>query len=133
MALVGPDGVTPAAAQVKPEEPPAGSQPPPVVEAATAFIVVQLPNGRWVVTDDLDTVVIAERKPSQDDLIGGAANVQAEIISRKTADMAAATTIQTQMAMARQIAQQQTNETEEAAIAAIQRQQVPPAFRGRRG
>jgi hypothetical protein len=125
MPLLGPDGVTPAVQAREPE-------PPSFVEATTAFLAIQLPSGRWVVTDVLDTVIVAERKPTQDDLIAGAANVHAEITARKAADMAAATTIQTQMAMARQVQGQQMTPEEEAAAAAIRSRQVPPAFRGGR-
>jgi hypothetical protein len=47
--------------------------------------------------------------------------------------MAAATTIQTQLAMARQVRDQTPTETEAEALAAIRNQHVPPAYRGRRG
>jgi hypothetical protein len=88
---------------------------------ATAFLVYVLPNGRVVVTDDLGAAIVPSRKPSFDDIIGAAANVQAEIVARKTADMAAATTVQTQMAVSRQLQAQQLSPEEAAALSAAAR------------
>lgn len=129
MALLGPDGQTPVTAPAAPE--PAEPQPP--TQVVTAFIVFQLPNGRWTVTDDLSSSLITMRGPSQDDLISGASNVVAEVSARKAADMAAQTTIQTQLAMARQAQQAQAasqmTPAEAAAAQAAMTGNVPAGFR----
>lgn len=128
MALLGPDGQTPVTA---PE--PEVAEPQPPMQVVTAFVVYQHPNGRWIVTDDLSVPIITMRGVSQDDLISGASNVVAEVSARKAADMAAQTTIQTQLAMARQAQQQaaaQSMTPEQAAAAqAVMTGQVPAGFR----
>lgn len=128
MTLLGPDGNPPVTA---PE--PEVNEPQPPTQVVTAFIVFQLPNGRWSVTDDFTTSMITMRGVSQDDLIAGASNVVAEVSARKAADMAAQTTIQTQLSMARQAQQQQAAQQmspEQAAAAqAVMTGQVPAGFR----
>jgi hypothetical protein len=125
MPLLGPDGA-PIGAQPQP----AANEPQPPKQVVTAFITYQLPDGRWTVTDDLTDVMVVMRKPSFDDLIAGSANVQSEIAGRKTANLTAQTTIQTQMAITRQMEQQKmSHEEARAAKAAMSGVQIPPGFR----
>jgi hypothetical protein len=98
-----------------------------------AFMVYQLPSCRWVASDDFSQSIVAMRGISPDDLISGAQNVVSEVTARKAADMAAQTTIQTQMAIARQAQQaaqaQQMTPQEQAAAAAAMRGNIPAGFR----
>lgn len=119
MSLVGPSGAPlntsrpPEAAAPSPQEPPV----PRMV--TTAFLVYADPTGRVLVTDQLDTAIIPSRQPTLDDIIGMTANVQAELTARKTANMAAATTIQTQMAIARQSQQGMPSADEAEVVASL--------------
>lgn len=117
MPLVGPDGVTPVSAPSN--VPPVQDAPSAPQEVVTAFVVFNLPDGRWGVTDDLNAPLVPSRAPGPDDLIAGASNVQAEMTARKAADMAAQTTIQTQLAMARQAASQQIRPDEAAVLSKL--------------
>lgn len=105
MSLVGPSGLplSPARPQDVPE--PSPDVPPVPKHATTAFLVIVEPTGRVLVSDNLAEIVIAARKPTFDDIIGAAANVQAEISARKTANMTTASVIQTQMAISQQLQQ----------------------------
>lgn len=100
MPLVGLDGQPLSAPSAQDQTP---AEPAAPKRVATAFLVIVAPNGRVSVTDDLGAAIVPSRKPSFDDIIGAAANVQAEITARKTADMAASTTVQTQLAVQRQL------------------------------
>lgn len=102
MALLGANGMPLSAPQTPPTQDQTPDETPAPVRVTTAFLVSIAPNGRVSVTDDLAAPIVPARKPTFDDIIGAAANVQAELTARKAADMAAATTIQTQMSMARQ-------------------------------
>lgn len=44
---------------------------PEMLPCVTAFIVYQLPDGRWQVSDDLDAPLVPERKPHADDMTSG--------------------------------------------------------------
>jgi hypothetical protein len=130
MSLLGPDAQPISSAPAPDPEPVEPAAPTQVV---CAFMVYQLPTGRWVASDDFSQSIIAMRGISPDDLISGASNVVAEVTARKAADMAATTTIQTQLAMARQAQQaqaaQQMSPEEQRAAAAAMRGNIPPAFR----
>lgn len=118
--LVGPDGVTPLAVPPAPEntEPPSPQPPQRVI---TAFLVFQTPNGQWLSSADLATPIQPVRAPQPDDLISGAENIKQQVIARRTADLTAVKTVQTQMAMAQQMRSQQLTPDEAAALAAAQR------------
>lgn len=103
MALLGPDGMPTSAPRPQPAQDQTPDEPPIPQRVTTAFLVYQLPNGRVSVTDDLAAPIVASRKPSYDDIIGAAANIQAELTARKAADMAASATVQTQLAVQRQL------------------------------
>ena len=98
-------------------QPAAPDEPQPPQRVVTAFVVYQQPTGRWLATSDLGVPIVTGRKPSVDDILGGASNIVAEVTARKAADMAATTTIQTQLAMARQMQAQSLTPEEEAALA----------------
>jgi hypothetical protein len=132
MPLLGPDGA-PMNVPVTDDLIDKPNEPQPPTQAVCAFVVFQLPNGRWTVTDDLSTSIITMRGINHDDLIAGGQNVVAEVSARKAADMAATTTIQTQLAMAQQAqkaaaAQQMTPEQQRAAMAAMTGN-LPAGFR----
>lgn len=122
MPLVGANGEPLSAGQPQDQTQPGDDQTPeepkPPVRAVTAFLVYQLPIGRWLATDNLAEAIVPMRQATFDDIIAGTANVQAEITARKTADMAAAMTIQTQVAMTRQIQEQALNKQVQDALAA---------------
>lgn len=110
MPLVGPDGVTPLSATVPQTQDQTPDEPPMPRRVSTAFLVYVEPTGRVFVTDDLAAAIVPSRKPSLDDIIGAAANVHAEVSARKTADMAAAVTVQTQLALQRQLQEAAINQ-----------------------
>ena len=103
MELLDPNGQPLSAPRPQPAQDQTPDKPAPPRRVSTAFIVYVQPDGRVIVTDDLDAAIVPSRKPSLDDIFGAVANVQAEITARKAADMAAATTVQTQVVMARQL------------------------------
>lgn len=111
MSLLGPGGLPLAAPAPSPapSTPIQEDAPPAPTRVTTAFLVIQLPNGQWMAAEDVTTPLAPMRKPVPDDLIAGTANVHAQIIARKTADMTAKVTVQTQMAMAAQMQEQALN------------------------
>lgn len=114
MSLLGPNGVplgapAPAKPVPAPSTPIQEDAPAAPTRVTTAFLIMQLPNGQWIAADDVTTPLAPMRKPVPDDLIAGTANVQAQIIARKTADMAAKATVQTQMSLAAQMQEQAMN------------------------
>lgn len=80
------------------------------IEAKTAFLVFQLPEGRVAATDTLLPGFSTSWQPSSDEIQAAAVNVYTELSARKAADLAAATTVQTMMAVQRQIAEAQQNQ-----------------------
>lgn len=117
MSLLGPDG-QPVPRNTEPVSPgPDAENTPAPVQVTTAFLVTIAGNGRVSVTEDLAFPAVPMRKPTFDDIIGAAANLQAEISARKTADMAAAATVQTQMAVARQMQEATANAQVQAMLA----------------
>lgn len=109
MPLVGPDGEPLSTSPAPETQDQAPDDPPAPERVTTAFLILIHPNGRVTADDDLTKAFIPMRKPSYDDIIGAAANVQAELLARKAADMAAATTIQTQLAMQRKLQEDAVN------------------------
>lgn len=118
MALLGPDG-NPARAkddgtgtprQEPQEDSPREEEPEAPQRVVTAFVTYQLPNGQWAATDDLAAALAPSRRPLPDDLIGGSQNIAAQVAGRRTAEMAATMTIQTQIAIERQAQEAQANE-----------------------
>lgn len=63
-------------------------QPPTVVEAETAFLVLSI-NGEIIVTPELDTVVMTKRYPTADDITGAAANLLRDRGAETTIQLAA--------------------------------------------
>jgi hypothetical protein len=121
MALLGPNGEPVATPPTTPTQNLATEEPQPPARVTTAFLIFQMPNGQWVVSEDLGTPIVPSRKPVPDDIISGTENVKAQTIAHKTADMAAKATVMTQLAFARQAQQQQLSPAEAAALAAAQR------------
>ena len=127
MPLLGPDGepATKPAPGIQDQTP---DEPQAPVRVTTAFVVYQTPGGQWFASDDLEAVIVPTRKPGPDDLIAGTENIKAQTIGSMTARMTAKLTVQTQMAMAQQMQQQQLSPDEAAAVAASK---VPAAYRRR--
>lgn len=94
---------------------PSTEEPQAPTRVTTAYLVYQTPNGQWLVSEDIGAAIVPVRRPLPDDIISGAENIKAQVIARKTADMAAQATVGTQLAMARQM-QSQTATPDEAAI-----------------
>lgn len=101
MALLGPDGQPATPGTTSTQSTP--SDPAVPMRVSTAFVVYQLPNGIWEASTDLEAAIVPSRPAVPDDIIGGAENVKLQVAARKAANMAAATTVQTQVAMARQM------------------------------
>lgn len=125
MSLVGLNGEPlspgqpqPSTGQTQPGEDQTPEEPPAPTRVTTAFLVVVQPTGRVVVTDNLAEAIVPMRGPTYDDIIGAAANIQAELTARKAADMAAAATVQTQLAVSRQLQEQQLHQQVQDALAA---------------
>lgn len=123
MALLGPDGNPvhntgtpggPDTGTPREEEPeqdsPREDEPEAPTRVVTAFLAYQMPNGAWAATEDLAAAVVPSRRPLPDDLIGGCHNIAASAAARKSAEMAATMTVQTQIAMARQAQEAAENE-----------------------
>lgn len=113
MSLVSPSGQPLST----PAEAPKSDTPKPI-EAVTAFIAYQLPNGRWESTGDLNAPLIPSRPATLDDIAGGGHVVSAEATAVKNANITTQTMIQTQLAMARQAQAQQLTPQEAAALRA---------------
>ena len=73
----------------RPEEPPADSGPPAPVEVVTAFTIYTLPDGRTMVTIDLDAPLVPMRQPTSDDLFAMASIVVKDVINTESASMTA--------------------------------------------
>ena len=116
MPLVGPNGAPLDGGSIQPQPDPAA--PPAPQPVLTAFLAVQLPDGRWVAVADLNAPIVPQRVPMPDDLIAGASVIAADMTARRAADMAATQTIQTQLAMQRQMQAQQLSPAEAAAAQA---------------
>lgn len=135
MALLGPDGqptdadpsTEPATGPEAPATETQDQEPQAPNRVVTAFLVFQLPNGQWLASEDIAAPIVPTRKPLPDDIIAGTANVSAQMVARKTADLAAKLTVQTQMAVAQQMQEAQQNA---AVLQGLAGRQVPPAFRG---
>lgn len=120
MPLLGANGM-PLSAPQSQDTPPSPDEPPAPKLVTTAFLVYVDGTGRVAVSDDLALPVVPARKPSFDDIIGAAANLQAEITARKAGDMAASLTVQTQLAMARQMQQSAPTQDEQELVANLMR------------
>jgi hypothetical protein len=64
------------------------SEPTGPIECITAFVVYQLPNGLWQVSDDLDVPLMPERKCNGDDITAGAAITQRDAATREMIGLA---------------------------------------------
>lgn len=51
----------------------------------TAFVVYQLPDGRWQIADDLDVPLVPERKPHGDDFTSGCATALRDVQTQEFA------------------------------------------------
>ena len=100
---------------------PSTDEPQAPTRVTTAFLVYQMPNGQWTASEDISAAIVPARKPLPDDIIAGAANVQAQTIGRKTADMSAQAVVGTQMALARQMQSRQVAPDEAAVLADLAR------------
>ena len=111
MPLLAPNG-QPLAPEPAPQDAPETPGPIPCV---TAFIIYQLPDGRWQAADDLDTPLVPGRKPVPDEIYAGASIVVKDALAAEAAITSAnlvlqnvgQAVIQEQMKMAQQMAQQQ--------------------------
>ena len=72
----------------RPEEP-ADSGPPAPVEVVTAFTIYTLPDGRTMVTIDLNAPLVPQRQPTSDDLFAMASIVVKDAVNTEQAQMAA--------------------------------------------
>lgn len=109
MALLGPNGEPMAPPPATPTQNPATEEPQAPARVTTAFLVFQNPSGQWVVSDDLNTVVVPSRRPVPDDIIAGTENVKAQTIAQLSASLTAKATVATQVAFARQAQEAQQN------------------------
>jgi len=68
---VNADDLTASASVILRETEPGLSYPQEAIIAETAFIVYQLPNGLWQVSDDLDIPLVPQRTTVPTDVVGG--------------------------------------------------------------
>ncbi len=59
------------------------------VECVTAFVVYQLPDGRWQAADDLDVPLVPGRKPIPDEIYAGCSVITKDTIVHESAVVAA--------------------------------------------
>jgi hypothetical protein len=99
----------------EPEDVPAAPEP---VECVTAFVVYQLPDGRWQAADDLDAPFMPGRKPIPDEIYSGCAVVQKDALATEAAITSAnlilqhvgQAVVQQQMQVGQQIAEARQNQ-----------------------
>ena len=91
----------------RPEEPPAEPGPPAPVEVVTAFTVYSLPDGRTMVTIDLDAPLVPQRQPTSDDLFAMASIVVKDVINTESAQMTANAVVDRQEQRMRQAMEMQ--------------------------
>ena len=111
--LLSPNG-QPLAPEPAPQDAPETPGPIPCV---TAFIIYQLPDGRWQAADDLDTPLVPGRKPVPDEIYAGASIVLKDALAAEAAITSAnlvlnnvgKAVVQEQMNMGRQMAEAQAN------------------------
>lgn len=130
MSLLGPNGepadTDPSTGPDTPATETQEQEPTTPTRVVTAFLVFQLPNGQWLAAEDINSPIVPVRKPLPDDIIAGTANVSAQMVARRTADLAAKLTVQTQMAVAQQMQEAQQNA---AVLQGLAGGPVPSAFR----
>jgi hypothetical protein len=93
-----------------PAEQPVAPEP---VECVTAFIIYQLPDGRWQAADDLDTPLVPARKPVPDEIYAGCSIVLKDALAAEAAITSAnlvlqnvgQAVVQAQMQVGQQMAQ----------------------------
>ena len=117
--LLSPNGqpLPPASLTKAAEEPACPGDAPEPIPCVTAFIIYQLPDGRWQAADDLDTPLVPGRKPVPDDIYAGASIVLKDALAAEAAITGAnlilsnvgKAVVQEQMNMGRMMAEQQAN------------------------
>ena len=91
------------------------AEPSGPIPCVTAFVIYQLPDGRWQAADDLDIPLVPGRKPVPDEIYAGASIVLKDALAAEAAITSAnlvlsnvgQAVIQEQMNMAQQMAEQQ--------------------------
>lgn len=94
MPLLGPNGQPlsespPPGAMPVEEATSAPSEPTGPIECTTAFLIYQLGNGLWQVSDDIDLVLVPERKCHGDDITSACATIQRDAATREFVALAA--------------------------------------------
>ena len=115
MPLLAPNG-QPLSSAPEPVPQDAPETPGPI-PCVTAFIIYQLPDGRWQAADDLDTPLVPGRKPVPDEIYAGASIVLKDALAAEAAITGAnlilsnvgKAVVQEQMNMGRQMAEPQAN------------------------
>lgn len=104
------------AAEAEPEEASNAAQEPAslqIVHAATAFLVAWI-DGQVIITADLNAPIVADHFPTQDEILGAAANLIADRSAERTAHLSAGQVITTLDARAQEAIEARVKAMQEA-------------------